>query len=88
MPVGQSLPAVKGTTSDGTQILLTRNEVAHAKRHYPRVALFILANVQIETSDSAVYEASGGQVSIHEPWCIEESALVPLAYAYTPPSHR
>jgi hypothetical protein len=37
---------VKGTTSDGTQILLTANEVRHARDHYPKVALFILGKVQ------------------------------------------
>jgi Domain of unknown function (DUF3883)/EVE domain len=41
---------VKGTTSDGTKIFLTANEVIHAQNHYPRVALFILGKVQINVT--------------------------------------
>jgi hypothetical protein len=79
---------VKGTTSDGSQIVLTRNETTHAKKQYPRVALFILANIQVETQDAAPYEVSGGQAIIHEPWRISDGNLTPLTYLYTPADHE
>src|SRR5262249_15610418 len=34
---------VKGTTSEGNRILLTRNEVTHARRVFPPIALYVLA---------------------------------------------
>ena len=39
---------VKGTTSPGDRILLTRNEVTHARRMFPRVALYVLADIQLQ----------------------------------------
>src|SRR5579871_2394051 len=39
---------VKGTQSDGSQILLTRNEVAHAHSQFPNTALYILAELKID----------------------------------------
>src|SRR5262249_50203695 len=38
---------VKGTQSDGRHILLTRNEVAHARTTFPQVALYVVARIQL-----------------------------------------
>lgn len=58
---------VKGTTSQGARILLTRNEVTHARRVFPRVALYVLANVRLSTSGGDAYEADGGVEIIKDP---------------------
>ncbi len=36
---------VKGTTGDGSSILLTANEVEHARRQFPNVSLFVVSGV-------------------------------------------
>ncbi|GHO56090.1 DUF3883 domain-containing protein [Ktedonobacter robiniae] len=71
---------VKGTTSDGTQILLTANEVTHAQNFYPNVALFILSHIQV--TSTAPLKLEGGEIQRLEPWNIGEGTLSPLAFSY------
>lgn len=81
-PDGQELHVeVKGTTSDETQILLTPNEVNHA-RNYPNVALFILSHIQVDPTDPN--KLQGGELLCLDPWNIQEGMLSPLTYAYNP----
>lgn len=75
---------VKGTTSEGNRVLLTRNEVIHARSQYPHVALFILAEIRWAPCEGGEYQLSGGMSIIHEPWTLNGRDLVPLAYAYAP----
>ena len=79
---------VKGTASDGQQILLTRNEVEHAKYRYPHVALFVLANIKIEQTSTGKPQASGGEKHLLDPWNVDEGMLSPLAYAYKMPKGK
>lgn len=72
---------VKGTTSDGTHILLTANEVAHARSFYPNVALFIVTHIEFDLTGSDI--CKGGNIQQREPWNIDEGTLSPLAFAYT-----
>ena len=76
---------VKGTTSEGSQILLTRNEVTHARRVFPHVALYILADVKLTAVDESTYLADGGIEIIRDPWDIRAGQLQPLAYEYAVP---
>jgi hypothetical protein len=76
---------VKGTTSPGAHILLTRSEVTHARRVFPRVALYVLANVQLMMSGGDAYEARGGTEIVRDPWDIRSGRLEPLAYQYVVP---
>ena len=76
---------VKGTQSDGRQVLLTKNEVAHARSNFPHVALYILAQVDV-SEDSGRVEASGGEESMIEPWRVDDGSLEPLGYSYTVPT--
>ena len=74
---------VKGTISDGTQILLTAKEVKHARDYYPNVALFILAQIQVDQTSSGQPQVNGGNIQLLHPWNIDEGTLSPLAFAYT-----
>jgi hypothetical protein len=74
---------VKGTTGDGTQILLTRNEVDHAHTVYPDIALFVLHHIDVEVKETEVM-AYGGSPRIILPWDIRSGILVPLGFSYSP----
>lgn len=77
---------VKGTTSEGSQVILTPNEVEHAKDHYPNIALFIVANIMLARSEEGIVEATGGTIEILEPWSIEDGHLVPMVFQYYLPT--
>ena len=74
---------VKGTTGDGSSVLLTHGEVKHAKE-YPKVDLFILYGLSIQEDSSGNVEASGGIVEIRSPWDIATGTLNPIGYEYFP----
>jgi hypothetical protein len=76
---------VKGTTTDGTEVILTPNEVVHASTHL-HVALFVLSNIKVERNPDGVVEARGGKVAVHNPWAIDKSALSPIGFKYTLPA--
>lgn len=71
---------VKGTTSDGAQILLTANEVKHAQNLSNNVALFVLAHIQVDPT--APDKIQGGEYQCLDPWNIDEGTLSPLAFTY------
>ncbi len=77
---------VKGTTSDGQQIFLTRNEVDHAREHHPHVALCVVANIRLRVAPSGELEAAAGEARIIEPWNVDEGQLAPLSYSYSVPA--
>jgi hypothetical protein len=73
---------VKGTTSDGADVLLTPNEVAHA-RDNKRVALFVYANISVRTRRGKP-KCSGGDRYLIQPWHIDaQGELRPVGYVYT-----
>ena len=76
---------VKGTTGDGATVLLTPNQVAHARRQHPHVALFVVAGIQVAAAADGSPRATGGTAHVYEPWQVDDGALVPVGYAYTPP---
>ncbi|WP_224368478.1 EVE domain-containing protein [Hyalangium versicolor] len=70
---------VKGTQMDGTEVLLTPNEVAFAREHRETMALFVLHSVSIESVDGTV-QASGGTVRILQPWDPDAGELLPVGF--------
>jgi hypothetical protein len=74
---------VKGTTSDGAAILLTRNEVAHARQYFPNVALFVVAGIQLVDTDTTGLAATGGTELVLHPWKIDDSHLTPISFSYS-----
>jgi hypothetical protein len=75
---------VKGTTADGTEVILTPNEVRHAREH-PDAALFILSNIIVERSQDGTVTAAGGEKHVYDPWPIDDGTLVPLGFRYLVP---
>ena len=72
---------VKGTTAQGSEIVLTSNEVELHKLKYPHNALAIVHGIHLAgTKDNPV--AAGGTFSLEMPWQLEESRLSPIAYRY------
>jgi predicted RNA-binding protein with PUA-like domain len=76
---------VKGTTSTGERVLLTRNEVAEARAGYPSTALFVLAEVTVAKEADDRPSVRGGRAAVQEPWMPRGEDLEPIAYQYTVP---
>jgi hypothetical protein len=76
---------VKGTTSDGQHVLLTRGEVVHHSTAAPASALFVVSGIVMRGAPQAP-SATGGSLFILLPWTIDEMALTPVGYQYVVPS--
>jgi hypothetical protein len=72
---------VKGTTTDGTEVILTPNEVQHAES-YRSNALFILSDVKVGRAEDGTVTATGGVRHLYDPWNISEGTLTPIGYRY------
>jgi hypothetical protein len=72
---------VKGTTSTGEQIVVTRNEVAIQRARHPNNALIVVHSINL-TGSSVDPKVVGGELLMWCPWAIEESRLSPLAFQY------
>ena len=74
---------VKGTTDDGTAVLLTAGEVKHAE-DYPHVALWVLHNIELNTGRNGRLIASRGGLYLLWPWNINaHGSSDPTQYKYT-----
>lgn len=72
---------VKGTTSAGTHVILTANEVGVHRRQFPANALYIVHSIQLTREAAGVPPvASGGVLVVSKPWDIEQCEMRPLAY--------
>lgn len=74
---------VKGTTGAGSEVLLTPNEVDHARSEFPQVALVVVANIAVTKEGESL--ATGGDLTTFEPWQIDEGQLQPIGFNYTVP---
>lgn len=75
---------VKGTTSTGTDILLTRNEVLLHKERYPHNALVVVHSIHLERNGETP-TAWGGTIRVQHPWQLVDAGLTPIAYRYSMP---
>jgi Domain of unknown function (DUF3883) len=76
---------VKGTTTDGAEVILTPNEVRHAREH-PFTALFVLSNVSTERAEDGAVTATGGVRHLYDPWHLNDGTLTPLGFRYQVPA--
>ena len=72
---------VKGTTSLGELVVVTRNEVAVQRAHHPNNALVLVHSIQLARTPEPT--AEGGVVHMISPWQIEDEQLQPLSFQYS-----
>jgi MrcB-like, N-terminal domain/Domain of unknown function (DUF3883) len=72
---------VKGTTSDGSDVVLTANEVDLHTSHHPQNALAIVRHIHL-VRDSEAPTATDGELVLEMPWQIDPHRLQPIAYRY------
>jgi hypothetical protein len=75
----------KGTTGDGTSIILTRNEVEHARQNNGQAALIVVSGIRVSIT-SGEWTAEGGTIKVYLPWDVDAGVLTPIAYNCTLPS--
>ena len=78
---------VKGTTTDGTAVILTPKEVEHARSHGHTV-LFILSDISLNWAEDGTVVATGGIPHPFDPWNIDDGTLTPIGFRYQPPDPR
>lgn len=72
---------VKGTVGDGSEVILTRNEV-QLHRSFPNSMLAVVSTINL---DRETLVASGGTLRTFHPWSPENDLLTPLAFSYQVP---
>lgn len=72
---------VKGTMSLGEKVVLTKNEVLLHRQEFPKNALIVVSQIELERSEPPV--ATGGKVLMVSPWEIHDEDLDALGYDYT-----
>ena len=72
---------VKGTTSTGASVVLTRNEVKHHRSVHPSSSLIVVHTIRL--SGPSRTKATEGTLLEISPWQIHEMDLDPIGYDYT-----
>ena len=75
---------VKGTTTNGAEVILTPNEVRHA-RQYPCSALFVVSNIAILRAENGTVAATSGNHHCYDLWRVADGTLTPLGLRYQVP---
>lgn len=78
---------VKGTTSEGIEVMLTPNEVRHAQENR-QTALFVLSDIRVERADDGIVTGTGGIHRVYDPWNIDEGILTPIGFRYQVPTQE
>jgi Domain of unknown function (DUF3883) len=73
---------VKGTTSNGLDIVLTRNEVEIHQNAHPANALAIVRRIRLTRNQDADPTPSSGELVLQMPWAMDEDRLTAIAYRY------
>lgn len=74
---------VKGTTANRPQVVLTANEVLHARAEHPRTALVWVSGIVLHRTGEDAPVASGGSIRVIEPWRLDDGTMEALSFAYT-----
>ncbi|MGE2816181.1 MrcB family domain-containing protein [Mycobacterium heidelbergense] len=72
---------VKGTTSDGSDVVLTSNEVGLHEAEYPNNAFAIVRHILLRRNGEQPM-ATGGELILEMPWKLDPGRLQPIAYRY------
>ncbi len=79
----QIIVEVKGSTGPAESILLTANEVAAHKKHFPHNMLIIVHSINLVREVAGPKASAGVRFSLR-PWQVDDEYLKPLAYQYEP----
>jgi hypothetical protein len=69
---------VKGTTTDGNKVVITRNEFTHTQNNNITNALFIVHTMKIKNK-----AATGGEIKVINPWNPKPEHFLPISYIYS-----
>ncbi|MFC8200294.1 MrcB family domain-containing protein [Streptomyces sp. NPDC057298] len=72
---------VKGTTSAGLEVILTRAEVEKQRKYYPDNALVVVHSIELDRTGTEPATA-GGVLHCTSPWVVEDEDLTVISYAY------
>jgi hypothetical protein len=75
---------VKGTQTDGGEIILTPGEVEFTRDHKGQMALFVLHSIQVSEGDDG-YMLTGGERLLLLPWDVDRGTLKPVSFQYNLP---
>jgi hypothetical protein len=78
---------VKGTTSEGSKILMTHQEVIHTQKNYPQTALFVVSQIKLINSETEL-DATGGEIKLYQPWLLSDDSLKAITYEYQVPDNN
>lgn len=76
-----SIAEVKGTTTVGAAIVLTRNEVRVHRERAPANVLFLVSSIDLKRGGDVPF-ATGGDIDVRWAWEIEDERLSALSYEY------
>jgi hypothetical protein len=74
---------VKGTTTAGTRVILTPNEVTHATEHHPNVDLFVVSHIEVDATFAENPVVIGGEARVWREWLPEPAGLTPVGFIYS-----
>lgn len=75
---------VKGTIGSGASVILTRNEVRHARADPAHAVLAVVSEIELTGEDDS-WEAEGGRLRDFDRWRLEEGALEPRSFEWVLP---
>jgi len=76
---------VKGTRSEGTEILVTAAEIVNARGDRWRTDLFIVGLIEVTRATDGTLLGRGGAPRVIEGWRPEDSDLIPTQFRYLVP---
>lgn len=75
---------VKGTKTDGAEVILTRKKCSTPRTTLP--ARFSFSAIKVDRAENGTVTATGGIHHPYDPWNIHEGTLTPIGYSYQVPS--
>ena len=72
---------VKGTTSAGREVILTRAEVEKQRKYHPDNALVVVHSIELDRA-AAEPATFGGVLHSTSPWVVEDEDLTVISYSY------
>jgi hypothetical protein len=76
---------VKGTQTDGSEIILTQGEVEFALGHKGQMVLFVLHSIHVVQGRNGVVPG-GGVRHLVQPWDVDDGKLMPVSFKYAVPA--